>query len=196
MLYLLALFYQDGLGLSALQSGLSTVPEALGVMLGGQVTTRLVYPVLGPRRPMGAGLVLAAIAMASLSLVSSVDELWWARLALFVTGFGMSGLFIPSQAAAFATIARDQMGRASTLFNAERQLGGAAGVALLTSVLAIVDPLRHVGPHLVANLPAYHDAFLVASVSALLGAVAALRVEDHEAAATITRWREVADLAG
>lgn len=39
VLYLVALFYQDGLGLSALQSGLNTFPEALGVMAGGQVVS-------------------------------------------------------------------------------------------------------------------------------------------------------------
>jgi len=36
-LYLMALFLQDGLGLSALNAGLSTFPEALGVMLGAQI---------------------------------------------------------------------------------------------------------------------------------------------------------------
>jgi len=36
-LYLMALFLQDGLGLSALNAGLSTFLEALGVMLGAQI---------------------------------------------------------------------------------------------------------------------------------------------------------------
>ena len=48
-LYLVALFFQDGLGLSALGSGLSTFPEAIGVMIGAQFATRL-YANFGPRR--------------------------------------------------------------------------------------------------------------------------------------------------
>jgi hypothetical protein len=40
-LYLIALFLQDRLGLSALNAGLSTFPEALGVMGGAQIAARL-----------------------------------------------------------------------------------------------------------------------------------------------------------
>src|SRR5207245_2585843 len=36
-LYAISLYYQDGRGLSALGSGLSTFPEALGVMAGAQL---------------------------------------------------------------------------------------------------------------------------------------------------------------
>jgi hypothetical protein len=50
-LYLIALFLQDGLGLSALNAGLSTFPEAIGVMAGAQIAAR-VYPRAGPRRMM------------------------------------------------------------------------------------------------------------------------------------------------
>jgi hypothetical protein len=48
-LYLMVLFLQDGLGLSALDAGLSTFPEAIGVMAGAQIAGRL-YPRFGPRR--------------------------------------------------------------------------------------------------------------------------------------------------
>ena len=49
-LYLVPLYFQDARGLSALQSGLSTFPEAFGVMLGAQFASRLIYPRIGPRR--------------------------------------------------------------------------------------------------------------------------------------------------
>jgi MFS family permease len=45
-LYLIALFLQDGLGLSALNAGLSTLPEAVGVLLGAQAAARI-YPHVG-----------------------------------------------------------------------------------------------------------------------------------------------------
>src|SRR5207249_4672412 len=59
-LFVVALFFQDGLGASPLLSGLSTFPEALGVMLGAQVATRI-YPRLGPRRIIAAGLTSTAV---------------------------------------------------------------------------------------------------------------------------------------
>ena len=54
-LYVVSLFFQDGRGMSALASGLSTFPEALGVMAGAQLASRALYPVLGPRRNIALG---------------------------------------------------------------------------------------------------------------------------------------------
>ena len=54
-LYVVSLFFQDGRGLSALASGLSTFPEALGVMAGAQLASRWLYPGLGPRRNIALG---------------------------------------------------------------------------------------------------------------------------------------------
>ncbi len=49
-------------GLSALQSGLSTFPEAFGVMIGAQFASRFIYPRIGPRRHITGGLLgLAAL---------------------------------------------------------------------------------------------------------------------------------------
>lgn len=187
-IYMMSLFYQDGLGLSALQSGLSTFPEALGVMFGAQLTAKRFYPVLGPRRIMCGGLVVTAAGMVALLAIGPGTSLWWARLILFVVGLGMSGVFIPAQTAAFATIPQNRMGGASTLFNTERQLGGAAGVAVLTTVLAAVGPFSHVDGHLAANLTSYRAAFLAAAVIALAGAGLSLWIHDEDAVSTITRW--------
>ena len=53
-LFLVPLLLQNGLGFSAVHSGLSTFTEALGGMIGVQVTSRL-YKRVGPRRLMTAG---------------------------------------------------------------------------------------------------------------------------------------------
>ena len=50
-LYLIPLYFQDARGLSALQSGLSTFPEAFGVMAGAQLASRLDLPEIGPASP-------------------------------------------------------------------------------------------------------------------------------------------------
>jgi EmrB/QacA subfamily drug resistance transporter len=188
-LFLVALFFQDGLGLSALQSGLNTFPEAIGVMAGSQVVTRLLYPSLGPRRIMIGGLLLLAACMALLALVGTETNLWWVRADMFVAGFAMAHVFVPSQAAGFATISPAATGRASTLFNCLRQLGSAVGVALLTTVVATVGPAHVVDGRMVPNLAAYHAAFLVAAATALAAAVCALTISDADAAPTIVPRR-------
>jgi EmrB/QacA subfamily drug resistance transporter len=188
-LFLVALFFQDGLGLSALQSGLTTFPEAIGVMTGAQVVTRALYPAFGPRRVMVGGLLLLAVGLSLLSLVDAGTSLWWVRLDMFVCGYAMSHVFVPSQAAGFATISPADTARASTLFNALRQLGSAVGVALLTTVVAEVGPVKIVHGQAIPDLAAYHAAFVAAAAVAILAAVCALTVSDADAAATIVRRR-------
>jgi MFS family permease len=188
-LYLVALFYQDGLGLSALQSGLSTFPEAVGVVTGAQLITRYLYPTIGPRRIMMSGLVIQSSALLLMARVGPSTSLWWARALLFLMGFGMSGVLMPSQAASFATITAAKTGRASALFNAQRQLGGAIGVALLSTVLAGIGPTRVEGTRLVAHLVAYHWAFVAAAAVTLPALLVALGMRDADAAATMTPRR-------
>ena len=179
-LYVVALFYQDGLGLSALNSGLTTFPEALGVMLGAQVGSRLLYPRFGPRRLMVGGLISVAAAMATMSLVGFETNLWAVRLVMFWLGYSMAHVFVPTQTAAFATISGPRTGRASTLFNAQRQLGSAVGVALTTTVIAAVNPIHLVGLSAVPHLTAYRAAFFVGGFVMVVAAVAAIRgVGEH-----------------
>jgi EmrB/QacA subfamily drug resistance transporter len=187
VLYLVPLYYQDGRGLSALDSGLGTFPEAIGVLVGAQVVSRLLYPVIGPRRLMAAGLVGIAAVTALMSLSGADTNLWWMRLLMFALGYCIPHVMVSMQAAAFATVSPAATGRASTVFNANRQLGGAAGVALLSTVLAAVGPLHRVGGHLVSNFAAYHAAFLTASIVGVVGAgLALLVISDADAVATMT----------
>ena len=186
-LYAISLYYQDGRGLSALGSGLSTFPEALGVMAGAQLATRWLYPMLGPRRHITGGLAGTATSIALLSLLGPATSLWWARLLMLTLGLSMAQVFVPVQAAAFASITPAATGRASTMFNAVRQLGGAIGVAVLTTAIVLVGPVHLVGGHSVANLTAYRIAFLVAAAFALAGIASAVTIHDSDAAATIVR---------
>jgi hypothetical protein len=109
------------------------------------------------------------------------------RLLMFVLGYSMAHVFVPSQAAAFSTISRASTGRASTLFNANRQLGSAVGVALLSTILATVGLVRQTPGGAVANLGAYHLAFGAAAVIALIGATIALTIKDSDAAPSMRK---------
>jgi EmrB/QacA subfamily drug resistance transporter len=111
VLYVVPLYYQDGRGLSALQSGLSTFPEAIGVMLGAQVVSRVLYPRFGPRRVMAGGLVSIAVFTALMSLSGAHTSLWWMRLLMFGLGYAIPHVMLSMQAAAFATISPAATGR-------------------------------------------------------------------------------------
>jgi EmrB/QacA subfamily drug resistance transporter len=184
-LYVISLYYQDGRGLSALASGLSTFPEAIGVMIGAQLASRVLYPRLGPRRHMALGVAGAGVSIGLLALMTAQSSLWWARLLMFTLGLAMAQVFVPAQAAAFATISPKATGSASTMFNTVRQLGGAVGVALFTTVIVLAGATEDVNGHQVAHLAAYRITFLVAAAVCLAGVVSALSIHDADAAATI-----------
>jgi EmrB/QacA subfamily drug resistance transporter len=186
-LYVVSLFFQDGRGLSALGSGLSTFPEALGVMAGAQLASRVLYRVLGPRRNIALGLLGVTASIALMGLVGAQTSLWWMRLLMFCLGVAMGQVFVPAQAAAFATISQEATGRASTMFNVIRQLGSAVGVAVFTTAIVAVGATRIVAGRVAPNLAAYHAAFLVAAALAAVGAVVALTIHDADAASTMVR---------
>jgi EmrB/QacA subfamily drug resistance transporter len=183
-LFLVALFYQDGFGVSALQSGLSTFPEALGVMLGAQIAGRL-YPFVGPRRLMIGGLLGVAAALSLVAMVSFTASLWWMRADMLLLGLAQAHVFVPAQAAAFATNTPAATARASTMFNAGRQLGGAIGVAVLSTVISAIGVMHHVGAVLAPNARAYHVAFLTAAAFSVVAVVFAVRIRDADAAPTM-----------
>jgi len=189
-LYAISLYYQDGRGLSALGSGLSTFPEALGVMAGAQLASRVLYPWLGPRRHITIGLAGMTASIGLLALLGPQTSLWWARLLMVTLGLSVAQVFVPVQAAAFATISPAATGKASTMFNAMRQLGGAIGVAVLTSVIVLTGPVRVVAGHEVANLTAYRIAFLAAAAISLCGMAFSLSIRDADAAGTIPGRRD------
>lgn len=191
LLFVAPLFLQEARGVSALTSGLTTFPEAIGVITFTQIVAWL-YPRVGPRRLVSAGLVGVAAAMSFLCLVGLDTNLWLMRGLMFLTGGGMAYVFIPVQASAFTTISPTSTGRASALYNAQRQLGAALGIALLSTVLGIVGPVS-LGANGSAqpNLAAYHIAFLVAAALALVGAGIALAIHDRDAEATMRRKSSV-----
>jgi len=193
MLYVFPLYYQDAVGASAFRTGLNTFPEAIGVMIASQLAGRL-YPRIGPRRLIVTGAAGVAVMLALMSRLTPETSVWAARALMFGTGFCMAHVFMPAQTAAFATISGRATGRASTLYNAQRQLGPAAGVALLGAVLASGGTVAARqggmsggtgGGTPVANLTAYHAAFLTAAGLAALAAVIALFVSDRDAAPTM-----------
>src|SRR5262249_7447956 len=185
-LYLIALFLQDGLGLSALDAGLSTFPEAIGVMLGAQIAGRL-YPRIGPRRMMTGGMLGVAATTALMTTIGSGTSLWWLRTLMFLLGLSWAHTMVPLQAAAFATITPADTGAASTLFNTGRQVGMAGGVPIVSTVPSAVGLTEQVAGRAAPHLAAYQAGLAAASVIALIAAGAARFVDDRAAAATMRR---------
>jgi EmrB/QacA subfamily drug resistance transporter len=185
MLYLIPLYFQDARGMTPLQSGLSTFPEAFGVMIGAQFASRLIYPRIGPRRHITGGLLGLAVSMLALTQVTVTTNLWLIRGIMFVLGWMMAQVMVPNQAASFAMITPESMGRASTFFNTMRQVGSATGVAILSTVLIGAGSASASGEALKPDITAYHLAFLASAAFALVGVAFSLSIHDSDAKETI-----------
>jgi len=175
-LFLVPLLLQDGLGFSALHSGLSTFTEALGGMTGIQVTTRL-YKKVGPRRLMMAGMAGTVATIGAMALAGPSSADWLIPALMFGTGCCFGFAMSPSQTANMATVSAAQTGHGSTLVNTLRQAGGAAGVALLGTVLTT----SHAGR---ADLAGFRVAFAAAATVMLLALVLSSFVRDADAVST------------
>ena len=187
LLYAVPLFLQEARGVSALVSGLTTFPEAVGVLIATQIATRL-YPNVGPRRLIVGGLIGVTLFIALMTLMGQDTTLWLMRGLIFLTGAGMSFSFTSVQAASFATISSAQTGQASALFNAQRQIGASLGVALLSSVISAVGITQlNASGAAVPNFTAYHAAFIASTILVLIAACIGLTVHNSDAASTMTR---------
>ncbi len=195
VLFLLPLLLQAERGLTPLQSGLATFPQAIGLVLMMPLASRL-YGRLGPRRMMMLGLSGLALTALAFLAVGLTTDLWWVRAIMVARGMAFAFLVVPLQAATFATIRPAAMGRASSAFNALRQVAASFGVALLATVLS--NRLAHYGAQLGnpftrdAALAAFHDAFLVGAAISALGIAVCLLIDDRLAA----RALEGAPVAG
>ena len=108
----------------------------------------------------------------------------------------MSFAVVAAQAATFSTITSQETGRASALFNTNRQVAASVGVAVLSTALA--EAMASHGATAEGGLLAFHDAFAVSIVFGILGIFFALRIHDEDAAASLTRatQREPSALSG
>ncbi|NEW06372.1 DHA2 family efflux MFS transporter permease subunit [Paenibacillus sp. SYP-B3998] len=187
MLYVFPLMYQEALHASALDTGLTTFPEALGLMLASQITPWS-YHRQGPRRLITISLLCAAAIFVLLSLIDQATNPWFPRMLLFGAGFFLGHAVGSVQIASFANIPPSSMGRASTLFTVQNRLGSAFGMALLASVLAAIgtSTVDVVGAEQ-PNLAAYRVALLGAAVFLLVALLFALRIRDADAAPTMRK---------
>jgi len=187
MLYVFPLMYQNALHASALDTGLTTFPEALGLMLASQLVP-WTYPRLGPKRVIAIGLLGTAIFFVMLSAVGSHTDPWLIRSLMFGVGVFLGHTVGAVQIAAFANIPPASMGRASTWFTVQNRLGPAIGLAVLSGILAIAGTdAMHAAGDAEPDIMAYRAALLGAAGFLLIGLGFALRLRDSDAAATMAK---------
>jgi len=135
--FTISIFWQSGLGHSALESGLVSIPFALGSIVGASQSNRLSQRLGRTVLIIGTGMVaLGLIALwLVLLLIPASDLTNWDLLGpLLVAGVG-SGLFIaPNAQFIVATVDRSEAGAASGVIATMQRIGSAIGIAVIGSV--------------------------------------------------------------
>ncbi len=186
-LFLLPQFLQILLGLTPLQSGLTTFPQAVGVILASQFVGKL-YHTVGPRRLVTVGLIMVSLSTVPYMFIGMDVSTWTIRGLMFVRGLSMACSFVPLQASTYANIQKADTGRASAIFSTQRQASAAFGVAILSTVFFSWRNHVTTGPQPTpANLlSAFHVAFGASIVISFVGAAYAwFFIKDIDAAPTM-----------
>lgn len=135
--FFLAVYLQNGVGWSALRTGLATVPMSLLLLIGspraGALSARI-----GPRLPLTVGPVIAAVGLLLLRRVGPGASYWADVLpgvALF--GAGLALVVAPLTASVLAAVADRFAGVASGFNNAASRAGGLLAVAALPLLVGL-----------------------------------------------------------
>ena len=176
MIFILTLYMQQVLAYSPIETGLAWLAMSLTALASSIVASGLVTRV-GTRLPLAVGLVVAGAGLLLLSQIPA-DGDYVADLlpGLLVTGLGLGTSFVSLSIGALEGVAERDAGLASGLVNTTQQVGGALGVAVL-STLAISrsDDLVADGTAApVALTEGFQIALIAAAGFAIVGALAVL----------------------
>jgi len=189
MWFFVSLYLQEVHGYSPLRTGFAFVPQTVAIMIGAQVSSRVVLRT-GPRPLLVLGGLLSAVGLFLFSGLGVHTGYWsgfFLPSVLVTLGLGVS--FTPLAYAATAGIPPHQAGLASGLVNTSRQIGGAVGLAVLAAVATTrTHDVASAVNQLTALTDGYGLAFRIGSVIALAAAAAALLVPARSVAGRDRDW--------
>ena len=131
---ILPLYYQVARGEDALTAGLLMAPQGLGAALAMPLAGRLTDRVGGGRVAL-VGLLILTLGTIPFAFLDGSTSYTLLACLLVVRGFGIGGSMMPAMAAAYATLDRADVPRATSSLNALQRIGGSIGTAVLAVVL-------------------------------------------------------------
>jgi EmrB/QacA subfamily drug resistance transporter len=193
MFYFLSQFVQNVMGYSPLNTGFAFLPFSFGIVFGATLASKLASRI-DPRYIAGTGTALAGVALLMFSRLSVDDSSaailraaangghlgssvsYWADLFPFIVlmAVGMGLTFSPMFLAAVHRVDHRDSGVGSGVLNTMQQVGGALGLATLSTVA--VHSIQDKAAALFASLPATGgapDPGMVASLKNVIGTQAA-----------------------
>jgi predicted MFS family arabinose efflux permease len=136
MFYFASIYVQEILGYSPLKTGVTFLPITAGIVIGAGFAQPLIVK-LGVRTVTTVGITMAAGGLVLLAGISTHGSYAADLLPAFMLmSIGMGLTFVPVTLLATTNVRPEDAGLASGLFNTAQQVGGALGLAILSTISA------------------------------------------------------------
>jgi MFS family permease len=181
---------QQVLGYSAIKAGLSYLPLSLVIIASAGIASQLVTKI-GYKPVLVIGMSALTAGLLWFTQVSVNGRYVLDLLPGFlVLGVGIGFSFVPISISALAGVTASEAGLASGLINTSQQIGGALGIAALSTIAtsSTEDSVSSGTALPVALVDGFHSAFLVGAIVAAVGILASLTLirRDELAVATVS----------
>jgi predicted MFS family arabinose efflux permease len=136
MFFFNTLYIQRVLGYGPLKAGICFLPFTAGIMISAGLASSFATRV-GVRPIAATGMVLTALGMLLFAHMP-VDGSYATDVlpAMILASLGMGAVFMPLTLVATTGLKDEDQGLASGLFNTSQQIGGALGLAILSTIAA------------------------------------------------------------
>src|SRR6266702_6286441 len=190
--FLLTLYMQEVLHYSAIKTGVAYIGLTLSI-IGFSALAQALVTRIGVRRVLPAGLALSTVALVLFARLP-VHGNYFTDLfpAFIISGLGLALAFVPMSIGALTGVSSADAGVASGLINTNQQIGGAIGVALVTTIATTFTTHfvhAHVGASAFSGAALTHGFeiafYVLAGISALGAVLAALMLESHPSQAEV-----------
>ncbi len=174
MFFFNSLYIQRVLGFGPLKAGLAFLPFTAGIMVSAGFASNFA-PKLGVRPIAVGGMIVTSVGMLLLARLP-VGGSYAADVlpSLIVTSLGLGCVFVPLTLVATTGLENEDQGLASGLFNTSQQVGGALGLAILSTFAASRTSGEHGVSKSTALVDGFHIAFAGGAAFIVLGLVALL----------------------
>jgi len=170
-IYFLVQYLQGPLEYSALDAGVRTLPWTAMPMVVAPLAGLIVDRV-GGGNLMALGLALQGVGLAWIGLIATADIDYTLLVPpMVIAGIGMGLVFAPTAAVVLGSVHESEQGKASGANNTVREVGGALGVAVLTTVF--VESFENTPIRYPFDVP---DAFVDSMRPAVMAGVAVVAI--------------------
>jgi DHA2 family methylenomycin A resistance protein-like MFS transporter len=184
LIFTLSLYFQQARHFTPLQTGLAFLPVT-GLLTVMNVFAGKLGAARGMRFPIVTGFIVGGLGFLWLAFATGTATTYSGLLfPLLCVGAGVPLILPPLTTVVLSSVDRSQVGLASATLNTGRQIGAAAGVAVLGSLLTAA-------PNLAAG---FQWGMIISSVIYLIGTVLTLRFVPHDPHLRIEAGRSDAEI--